>query len=99
MGTGAETTGERVTEGNSGMALQPGKYDRSMEMQCPTCGGTRFEHDDSPLVRCVKCDRTMTKDDLRDANGDRIEAEFDDMKAEVFKDAITDMKKALKKWK
>ncbi|KTE18767.1 hypothetical protein ATE67_16855 [Sphingopyxis sp. H050] len=75
-------------------------YDRSMSLQCPTCGGESFEHEDlKPDVRCVRCDRVMTKDELREANGARIEAEVDALKAEVMKDVKADFAKIFKKWK
>lgn len=75
-------------------------YDRSMSLQCPTCGGESFEHADVKIdVRCVRCDRVMTKDELREANGARIEAEVDALKAEVMKDVKADFAKMFKKWK
>lgn len=75
-------------------------YDRSMSMQCPTCGGESFEHNENlPDVRCVRCGLTMTKAELREANGARIEEELDDLKAEVIKDVKADLTKIFKKWK
>lgn len=75
-------------------------YDRSISMQCPTCGGECFEHqEDQPIVRCVRCDQVMTKEELREANGARIEAEVDEVKAEVLKDVRADFAKTFKKWK
>nr|WP_269433466.1 hypothetical protein [Sphingopyxis sp. H050] len=41
----------------------------------------------------------MTKDELREANGARIEAEVDALKAEVMKDVKADFAKIFKKWK
>ena len=75
-------------------------YDRSMSLQCPTCGSESFEHEeDKPDIRCIRCDRMMTKDELREANDERIEAEIDVLKAEVFKDVKADVAKMFKKWK
>ena len=75
-------------------------YDRSMRLQCPTCGGEGFEQeDDKPDVRCVRCDRVITKDELREANGPRIETEVDEIKAEVLRDVKADFAKIFKKWK
>ena len=75
-------------------------YDRSMSMQCPTCGGESFEHEeDKPDVRCVRCDRTMTKAELREANGARIEEEVEALKAEVLKDVKADFAKMFNRWK
>lgn len=75
------------------------KYDRSISMQCPTCGGTDFESGESPEIRCAQCDRTMTKEELREANGERIQAEVEDVKAEIIKDIEKDFSKMFKKWK
>lgn len=75
-------------------------YGRSVSLQCPTCGSESFEHEnDKPDVRCVRCDRVMTKSELREANGARIEAEVDEVKAEVLKDVKADLAKMFKKWK
>ncbi|MBY8829896.1 ECs_2282 family putative zinc-binding protein [Hephaestia mangrovi] len=75
-------------------------YDRSISMQCPTCGSESFEHsEDNPTVSCTRCDRTMTKDELREANGSRIEEELDALKAEVLSDVRADISKMFKKWK
>lgn len=74
-------------------------YDRSISLQCPTCGGTDFEHNDTEQVQCIRCERVLTKDELREANGTRIEAEVDELKAEVLKDVHADLKKIFKKWK
>lgn len=82
------------------MTVMPdGKYDRTISMECPTCGGTSFEQDDSPIVKCATCGREISKDDLREANGARIEAELEDVKQQVFKDIKADFAKAFKKWK
>lgn len=75
-------------------------YDRSVSMQCPTCGCENFEREaDNPHVRCVQCGLEMTKDELRDANGGRIEAEADALKNELLKDVKADFARMFKKWK
>ena len=75
-------------------------YDRSVRLQCPTCGGESFEHEkDKPEARCIRCDRVMTKDELRAANGARLENELDALKAEVLTDIKADLAKMFKKWK
>jgi len=76
-----------------------GKYDRTISMQCPTCGGTDFKQDDSPIVKCATCEREMSKDELREANGARIEAEVEDVKKQIFEDIKADFAKAFKKWR
>ena len=75
-------------------------YDRSISLQCPTCGGESFEFEEhKPDVRCATCERVMTRDELKEANGARIEEEADAMKAEVMKDVKADFAKMFKKWK
>ena len=41
------------------------KYNRSINLLCPTCGSDQFEYDDDDmsLVKCASCEREMTKDD------------------------------------
>ena len=74
-------------------------YDRSISLQCPTCGGADFEHDETEHVKCVRCERTLTKSELQEANGARIETEIEELKSEVLKDVHADLKKAFSKWK
>lgn len=76
-----------------------GDHSRSISMQCPTCGGEAFEYSEGPEVRCVRCDRVTTKDELREANGDRIAAEVDDVKEAILKDVAGELRKAFSKWK
>lgn len=75
-------------------------YTQSVSMICPTCGGTdfSFEHDDSP-VRCIGCDRVLTREELVRENGFQIESAVDEMKKEVIADATRDLRKILKKLK
>jgi uncharacterized Zn finger protein (UPF0148 family) len=75
-----------------------GNYDRSISPQCPTCGGTDFEQNDTEQVKCYRCERVLTKAELRDANSGLVEAEMEDLKAELLKDARADFKKMFSKW-
>lgn len=74
------------------------KYARSVKMLCPTCGNTDFEHgsENSPL-RCVGCDRVFEREELIRENGEIIEAELDEMKAEVMRDAKKELHDTLRK--
>ena len=74
-------------------------YDRQVVLQCPTCGGENFESDDSDIVRCVKCERKISKAELQEMNAERIESELNEMRSELLKDAQTDLRKAFKRWK
>lgn len=80
--------------------MADGKYDRSISMQCPTCGSEDFEHEESsPIVTCHGCGRAMTKDELKEANGPRIEAEIESVKAEAMRDVRKEFDRIFKKWK
>lgn len=73
------------------------KYHRTVTLLCPTCGHKDFEHegDDGP-VRCVTCDRSFTREELIRENGEVIEAELDEMKAEVLRDATKELRDTLR---
>lgn len=70
--------------------MDSNKYSRTIEMHCPTCGGTEFKSDEaagaeSP-VTCTSCGLQLTRDDLREANGQNIAAHVDEVKKEVVQD-------------
>jgi uncharacterized Zn finger protein (UPF0148 family) len=73
------------------------KYRRSVALICPTCGHKDFEHgaDGGPL-RCTGCDRVLTREELIRENGRVIEAEVEEVKAEVLKDVHETLRKAFK---
>jgi hypothetical protein len=77
------------------------KYSRSVILICPTCGHKDFEReDDNPPLRCTGCDRAFSREELIRENGEIIEAEVDEVKAELiadFKKEFSDrMRKAFK---
>lgn len=73
------------------------KYARSIAMICPTCGHKDFEHDnEGGQLRCVSCDRTFTRDELIRENGEVIEAEVAEVKAEVLKDVKSELQGMLR---
>ena len=74
------------------------KYSRNIELICPTCGGSQFEHgddleDDRANVRCVGCDRVLTKEELIQENAENI----DEHAKEIGKEAVDDLAKKMKK--
>lgn len=73
-------------------------YSRSVAMQCATCGGTNFEYEDenSP-VRCVGCDRILSRDELIKENDPRVDQEIENIKTEFISDIKKDFKKLFKK--
>lgn len=79
--------------------MNKGKYDRSIRLHCPTCGGTDFEHDehgDGP-IRCTSCDRVFTRDELIRENGEIIDANVEEVKKEVVADLQKEMRDMLRK--
>ncbi len=73
------------------------KYRRSISLLCPTCGEKDFEHGigDGPL-RCLNCNSSFTREELIRENGDIIEAEVDEVKAEILKDVKQEFRNTLK---
>ncbi|TXH83797.1 MAG: hypothetical protein E6Q77_03625 [Rhizobium sp.] len=71
------------------------KYDRSVELHCPTCGGVQFEFDDNDEavpVECAGCGLNISRSDLVAANGENIEAHVE----QITNEATADMMKQLK---
>lgn len=78
-------------------------YSRNVELVCPTCGGSQFEHDDdietsTAEVRCIGCNTRMTKEDLIAANAENIEEHVKEIGDEVVKDAQKRLKQAFKRF-
>ena len=76
-----------------------GKYDRSVELHCPTCGGSQFEcveHDEAALVTCVSCGLSLSRSDLIAANGENIGAHVERVKNEVAADLRRHIQQAFK---
>jgi hypothetical protein len=70
-------------------------FDRSVSMQCATCGGTQFEREtDAGPFRCVGCDRSFTREELVRENGELIDNEVGEMAADVGKWAQERLRKA-----
>jgi predicted RNA-binding Zn-ribbon protein involved in translation (DUF1610 family) len=78
------------------------KYDRSISLNCPTCGGTEFEYEsesvdnDSMPIKCPSCGFTTTKSDLIAANGENIEANVEDIKEQFLKEVKQSLSDAFK---
>lgn len=73
-------------------------FDRSVSMQCSTCGGTQFEYEaETGPFRCVGCDRSFTREELMRENGGLIDNEVGEMAAEVGKHARDELRKSLRK--
>jgi methylphosphotriester-DNA--protein-cysteine methyltransferase len=74
------------------------KYARSVTLMCPTCGHKDFERaDDNSPLRCTSCDRVFTREELIRENGEVIEAEVEELKTEVLRDAKKEQHETLRK--
>jgi len=76
------------------------KYNKSITLLCPTCGNSQLETQDDDqekeIIRCPLCDRTMTKEELIRENSEIIDANVEEMKEEIFKDAKKEINNMLK---
>jgi len=77
------------------------KYNRSINLLCPTCGTEQFEYDeeDMSLVKCASCERVMTKDDLIKENSENVQTNVDEVKKEIKNDIEKKFKHIFKKFK
>lgn len=71
------------------------KYNRLVNLLCPTCGSDQFsqedEHSESRPVTCGSCGLNITRDDLIRANSENI----DEHVKEIGKQAVDDFQKEL----
>lgn len=76
------------------------KYNRSVTLLCPTCGGSQFspvspDNGESELQKCAACGREITRDELIHENSENIEEHLNEIKKEVTKDIADEFKKQL----
>jgi transposase-like protein len=82
--------------------MNPEKYNRSIGMLCPTCGGSDFSYGEGvdeiiQIMVCASCKREFNKDELIQENRENIEVHLSEIKDEVTKDAADELRKSLKK--
>ncbi|MDO3623686.1 hypothetical protein Q3O98_21650 [Ralstonia pseudosolanacearum] len=82
--------------------MDESKYNRVIQARCPTCGGTFFSsdgasEDDSSVVKCASCDRTMTRGELRSENRESIEEHAREIGEQAAKDIADELRQMLKK--
>jgi len=78
------------------------KYNRSVTLVCPTCGGTQFKYDKGvdetiEIAKCASCDRELTKDELIRENSENISEHVKEMGDEIMKDAAEALKNIFKR--
>ena len=76
----------------------PSKFDRSLRMSCPTCGYDQFAHEEGDIVTCQDCGLIISKSDLAEANGSKINQAVEEMANDVARDSAARLKKAFGKW-
>lgn len=80
--------------------MKPGKYDRSVQLLCPTCTSTQFEYEadnDATPVRCVGCGREMMREELIRENSERIHENVKEVGEEVVQDIAKELRKTFEK--
>lgn len=76
------------------------KYNRSVTLLCPTCGGSQFsplspDNGESELQICAACGLEITRDDLIHENSESIDEHLNELKKEVTRDIADELKKQL----
>lgn len=78
---------------------EKGKYDRTISMLCPTCGGNQFDYGDteeSPEVTCSSCGLTLEREELIRRNEAHISDHVEAVKIDVLKDVQAQFRQAFK---
>jgi uncharacterized Zn finger protein (UPF0148 family) len=77
------------------------KYNRSVTLNCPSCGCDQFEYDDAgglvEHMKCARCQREYTRDELIGANSENVSEHVKEMKEEIVKDVAKEFRTTLKK--
>jgi hypothetical protein len=73
-------------------------FNRSVSMQCSTCGGTQFEYEaEAGPFRCVGCDRSFSREEVLRENGLPIDNEVGEMASDAAKYARDELRKSMRK--
>lgn len=74
------------------------KFNRTLTLLCPTCGGTQFETDaneiSDSLFRCKSCQREVTKQELIDENRENITENIKEIGQGVREEVANELKRA-----
>lgn len=78
------------------------KYQRSIGLQCPTCGCTDYEYEQGSdetieLAKCASCGRELTKDELIRENSENINEHSAEISKQITEDFAKELKGSLKK--
>ncbi len=78
------------------------KYNRIVNMLCPTCGCSQFEFTEGvdeaiEKAKCASCGRTLTKEELIRENSENIEEHVKEIGSQVTKDLAKELRKSFKR--
>lgn len=77
------------------------KYNRSLSLICPVCGGDQFEFDDceetANIYKCPSCKREFTRELLIEENSENISEHVKEIGDEVAKDVAKELRATLQK--
>ena len=84
------------------MTFNADKYNRSVSLDCSTCGSSEFSHDGadgqtSELLTCGNCGLEISRDDLIRANDENVQAHVKEIGQTVVKDLQKELHESLKK--
>ena len=76
------------------------KYNRSVTLFCPTCGGSQFsplspDDIESELQQCASCGREITRDELIRENSENIDEHVKEIGKEITNELALELKKQL----
>ena len=74
------------------------KYNRSISLLCPTCGGDQFEFDDEEATtfKCGACGLEIEKEALIEANSENIGEHTKEVGKEIADDLMKGFKNSLR---
>ncbi|MDP2700413.1 hypothetical protein [Thalassospira sp.] len=83
------------------MGVDSNKYNKSIPLLCPTCGGEMFEFSNGvdqaiEVAKCVVCKREIAKDDLIRENEENISEHVEEIKKEIIDDFRDYLKNSFK---
>ena len=79
--------------------MKPDKYNRSINLLCPTCGCKDFSYDEGvdetiQIMTCASCEREFNKNELLQENSENIAEHLSEIKSEVKKDLADQLRKS-----
>ena len=76
------------------------KYNRQIALLCPTCGNRDFQLNcdcdcTEDAIVCPSCNRTMSRAELLNENGETIDLALEEVSSTVLEDARVEIRKML----